>query len=676
MTQASPPIPQTSRQWPAIAGLWSIYAVFLAVAFVRIAGPAPVSWGQKAALAIFLIFFTLGEMGLLVLANALFERLTARLRTKGVLDAVKAVALSLLLTVLGASLVKFLTARSHLRTTDVWFVVTNFRQLFQESLRAELSSALLLAGLFVGLALALFFAFRLLRRKGPAVSPAPFAVLAAVALVGAGVSWVRYEAVPDLARLLVPEIHWLTRASASDLAAGMAAPAVSRPPIRPYDPPRVSSPTEPADGAAEAGPVRTDNVVLVMLESVPWARLSFTGAPPGITPNLDRLARESVVFTRAYAPSVHSDYAQMAILSSLFPRKYEHHDYYQQLDYPRALLWDALRPAGWRTALFSCQNETWGNMLAFLRTPGLETLMHSPDFPPEVPRRGRGTESKVFEEAVVSAWRSWLDEEVPRRPGRPRPPDGRPYFTYLNFQATHFSYVVPPEAPRPLAPHEIDFPASFLGYPRDKVPVMENRFYNALAYTDRWLGEVRRTLERRGEWEHTALVVVSDHGEAFYEHEQPSHGTALYEEQVRSVWMMRLPGEEPRWIEEPVSLMDVAPTLLAYLGLPPHGNFQGRGDVLDPDYQGSERPLFFTIQGMTFEDGVLWNDWKYMINWDQQAHRLFHLAEDPDERKDLLEREPERVERLQKLLLGFLRSQLGYYEERAWEDGQYPPRLP
>ncbi|MDX1709729.1 MAG: sulfatase-like hydrolase/transferase, partial [Rhodovibrionaceae bacterium] len=125
----------------------------------------------------------------------------------------------------------------------------------------------------------------------------------------------------------------------------------------------------------------------------------------------------------------------------------------------------------------------------------------------------------MWEETPVTAWRRWLAAEP-----------AEPWLTYLNFQANHFPYEVPREAPRPFAPHRLDFPASFLSYPRERVPTMLNRFYNALRYTDHWLGEVVAELDRRGVWERTVLVVVSDHGEAFYEHAQPTHGTALYEE--------------------------------------------------------------------------------------------------------------------------------------------------
>ena len=118
-----------------------------------------------------------------------------------------------------------------------------------------------------------------------------------------------------------------------------------------------------------------------MLESIPWSRLHGPLARPGSTPALDALAAESTIFDRAYATATHSDYTQKSILASLHPRKYQGHDFFTRLDYPRLLPWDLLQPLGYRTAVFSCQNEAWGNMEAFLKTSRLDLFRHSPDWP-------------------------------------------------------------------------------------------------------------------------------------------------------------------------------------------------------------------------------------------------------------------------------------------------------
>ncbi len=541
----------------------------------------------------------------------------------------------------------------HLKRSDLWFGWHNRHQLLDEAVVSE-TRALTLFGAATAVAGCLLLAllWRLRRRSaGRATLVALLALPALAAPLGLSL----FRASPAVARFvaqLSPEGHWLASRPGRRLRPAAAAGVTGEhlgPPIEPYRP------------AAPAAPA---NLLLIMLESVPWKRTPFGGGPAGLMPNLERLAEESVLFERAYTTSTHSDYAQMAVLSSLHPRKYDRHDYYARIEYPRTLIWDALAAAGYATAMFSCQNERWGNMLGYLDTPGLDLLRHSLDWP-RARHRGRGPESKVYEETPVAAWRAWR-----------RSAARRPWLSYLNFQANHFPYEIPAEAPRPFSPWRIDFPASYFVYPTDKAPVMVNRFYNALAYSDRWIGEVRAELERAGEWQRTVVVVVSDHGEAFYEHGHPTHGPDLHEEQVRSLLLMRLPGVAPRRVGEAVSLLDLLPTVLAGLGLPPHGNFQGRGDILEPGYTAAGRPLFFTIQGMTTKDGVLRDGWKLLVDWESGRRRLFHLPADPDELADLSAAEPKRTAELERLLRSFLERQLTYYAERAWEQGYYPPPLP
>ena len=205
---------------------------------------------------------------------------------------------------------------------------------------------------------------------------------------------------------------------------------------------------------------------------------------------------------------------------------------------------------------------------------------------------------------------------------------------------------------------------------------MLDRFHNALAYADRELGRLVAGLRARGAWETTALVVVADHGEAFYEHGVPTHGTMLLEEQVRVPLVVRLPGVEPRAVVEPVSVLDALPLVYRAMGLARHGALQGRDDVLEPGYRGGERSLFFTIQGMTHEDGVLAGGFKLIVNHDRREAALFAVDRDPGERLNLVAAEPARRDALAATLDRFFALQLGYYRARGWESGWFAPRLP
>ncbi len=554
---------------------------------------------------------------------------------------------------LGLSLVKFSTTHSHLRAEDIWFLATSWRQVGGEGTATEKRILLFSILLPLAIAAALFALLRVARRRGPRFGVTPALVLLAAGLAGLAATTWRYPVGRWAAGTLLPDTSFAVRAweraTAPDPAAGWKPDPATESRIVPWEP--------------TAAPQRW-NVLVVMLESVSWKRLLGPDARLGSTPRLTEFAHEAIDFEHAYALSTHSDYAQTSILASLFPRRGNGHDYFLDLDYPRALPWDVLGPLGWRSIVDSTQNESWGNMIAFLRTPRLGTLRHAPDYP-DAPHRGSGSQTKIFEQAIVDDFLRWTAGQ----------PD-RPFVAYLNFQATHYPYVWPPTFDPPFGPAPIDFGTTFLSYPTAKIPVMLDRFHNALAYVDLNFGRLIDGLRAQGLWDHTALLLVADHGEAFYEHGLPTHGTTLLEEQVRIPMLLRLPGAAPRTIAQPVSALDALPTIYRALGLPRHGALQGHDDVLDPGYSAAGRPLFFTIQGMTHEDGLLSGAWKLIVNHDRRESALFDLDRDPGERVNLVVAEPERLRSLEATLDRFLARQLGYYRARAWRSGWYAPRLP
>ena len=101
-------------------------------------------------------------------------------------------------------------------------------------------------------------------------------------------------------------------------------------------------------------------------------------------------------------------------------------------------------------------------------------------------------------------------------------------------------------------------------------------------------GRLVDVLAERGMWDSTLLVLTSDHGEGFEpERRRIHHGGRLHEDQVRIPLLVRGPGVEPGRIPEPVSLVDLVPTLLEWIGAAP-GAFDGRS--LAPLLRGGELP--------------------------------------------------------------------------------------
>src|SRR5262249_12467298 len=110
---------------------------------------------------------------------------------------------------------------------------------------------------------------------------------------------------------------------------------------------------------------------------------------------------------------------------------------------------------------------------------------------------------------------------------------GEPFCLRLNYQDAHFPYEIAKEAERPFQPCAIDFPASFLGYPADKVDVVRNAYYNALHESDRQIGRLVEALQSLGRLDDTILVVYGENGEAFYENGAVCHAGIPVEPAIR-----------------------------------------------------------------------------------------------------------------------------------------------
>ena len=175
-----------------------------------------------------------------------------------------------------------------------------------------------------------------------------------------------------------------------------------------------------------------------------------------------------------------------------------------------------------------------------------------------------------------------------------------------------------------------------------------------VAYLDHHVGRLLEALRERGIVDDAVIAITSDHGETFWEHGDAwSHGLATYQTTVRIPLILRLPGGRLAGtrISAPVSNVDVKPTLLALLRLPPPGPLEGRS--LIPLLEGREsapRPVFSEgpVPDGSLERGVrFWANerkpqsvrigrWKYVRAPYAELEELYDLDTDPHEQRDLL----------------------------------------
>lgn len=456
-------------------------------------------------------------------------------------------------------------------------------------------------------------------------------------------------------------------------------PSVAQADVSPRDlgPLRVQVQAEPPRRPPEV------SLILIQVESLRYDVVGRVHQGREVMPTLNRLAATGLLFTRAYAPSTHSNYADPALLSSLYPLRTVHHHYYSAADpWPKCLVYEVARQHGCATALISSQNETWGGMDQFLRSPHLEFFFDSRSAPQGTfvsdadPGFSRYTEAtgnagKLDDRVTMQQAIAWL--ESCRRAGRP-------FCLCLNFQSSHFPYMLPPEAPRPFVPCQLDFPGSFVSYPKDKVPVVRNAYYNGLHYIDQQLASLVDYLDRHGLRERTLLVLIGDNGECFYENGYCTHAGPPFEPAIHVPLVMNCPGRiEPGEEDYLTQGIDVVPTALGRMGLPPSPCFQGI-DVLAADRPPAGRRLAFvhncTLVRATADAVVTALGWKYVYDRKTQRGTLYDLQRDPDEQQPLQRQYPEVAQVLDRILKRWREVQLAYYARPELYGRYYPPPAP
>jgi arylsulfatase A-like enzyme len=217
-------------------------------------------------------------------------------------------------------------------------------------------------------------------------------------------------------------------------------------------------------------------------------------------------------------------------------------------------------------------------------------------------------------------------------------PKGQPFFAVYSPIAGHHPYRTPGPRQEPFA------------------GVTEfDHYRNDLFTGDLALGRIVDGLRDRGLFERTLFVVVGDHGEAFAQHPGNfAHTLYLYEENVRVPFIVAAPGLFPQTVRAPqiVSLVDLAPTTLALLGLSAPISYQGRSG-LDPI---AGMAVFFTEHDL-LKVGLRHGRFKLIHEQEHARLRLYDLAADPGERHDLAAAEPSRAELYRSWLLRWLQDE-------------------
>ena len=367
------------------------------------------------------------------------------------------------------------------------------------------------------------------------------------------------------------------------------------------------------------GSMRGRNVVLVALESTGARHLGLYGSVPDPAPNLTALAKQSIVFDRAYSVYPESIKGLFATVCSRYPAFDTAPEIYASV--PCASLAATLKDAGYHTALFHSGRFVYLGMRSVVDHRGFEVLEDAGAI------GGRVDSSfGVDDGSTVRRVLGWIDSV-----GR----DAPFFVTYLPTSG-HNPYIT--TIPGPFR-NDQDF----------------WRYMNALHESDAAFGTLVDGLRARQLLDTTLFVVFGDHGEAFGEHPGNfAHTLFIHEENVHIPLVVAAPGGLPASVRasQVASVIDIAPTVLDLLALPREPLHQG-ASLLSRD---SRMALFYTDYSIGWL-GLVDGCWKYLYEIDSRRSRLFNVCADPQEAVDRAGDHNDRVVAYRDRVIGWAGAQ-------------------
>jgi arylsulfatase A-like enzyme len=397
---------------------------------------------------------------------------------------------------------------------------------------------------------------------------------------------------------------------------------------------------EPAEVPEYRTAAEGKNLVMVLMDAAAWAHFGYNGYDRETTPNVDALARESIIFDQAYAPAAstaHSVYGLLTSLHSFIAEEAglrgEREDPFRVTETTQ-LMPEMLAPRFEHRSGLS--GNAWfgpdfGLDRGFTRFDGSWDAAAVPDSS----KRAGGRILDLFLEDLAL----WGEG---------------PSFSYVHFLEPHTPYTPPDRFARqfhPTAADSIDASArALLRWRVETPPVarqeMTRALYDAnLAYVDSLVGELVNALKASGRWEDTILVFTADHGEAFWQHGVYGHGRHIYDEFVKIPLLIRIPGMESlagRRVSEVVSLKDLLPTYLDLLSLKVPEHLEGKSllRLIAREKEGFEQRIVFTrgTHGDAPEFGMRYGRYKWVYRVYEGKYLLFDMVADPGELNDLSDR--------------------------------------
>jgi len=302
------------------------------------------------------------------------------------------------------------------------------------------------------------------------------------------------------------------------------------------------------------------NVILIVVDTLRADHLGCYGYSRNTSPEIDKLAKEGIIFKNMFAQSSWTKPSTVSILSGLYPQNHGANTHKGILSGEVNLLSEILDKHGYRSYAFVANSIVSGIF-------GFE---------------------QGFKKFFI------LKKEVNKRIIHSRS-DGvnktlLPFLQQLEDTSNNFIYIHYIDPHEPYTPKEKHFSKSNkITFSNDffhsgvffsmneveqnkAIKEMIDAYDDEILYNDKMIGKLIKTLKEKNMYSNSIIIITSDHGEEFFEHGGFLHGRSLYGELLKVPLIIRLPDKINKTIDKIANQVDILPTILALLEIPiPNG---------------------------------------------------------------------------------------------------------
>ena len=365
------------------------------------------------------------------------------------------------------------------------------------------------------------------------------------------------------------------------------------------------------------------NIILITIGSTRADRMGFLGATAGITPNLDALARQSMVFEQAYAQSPLTVTSHATILSGTYPQTHAVSEFGTPLQATLPFIPQLLNATRYHTAAFV------GSIRLDPRNgfaPGFNRGFDFYDAGFHQPERGQTRFVSVERQGtqVVVRANAWLSRTQ------------APFFLWVHLNDAQSPFGTPYDA--------------------------------AVKATDSAVGKLVAALQAKKLYDDALIVVVADHGESLGAHGEDTHGIFLYQETIHVPLLLKLPQNlnAAKRIHARAKLVDIAPTILEVAGVAIPSQMQGQSLLrIAKTNPGAEQPAYarsdFPQKAFGWSTLESWRSGKYLYIRAPKPE-LYDLSSDPGTTRNLAQSS--------KATLDTIASQLEAFDRRFTDQGK------